>query len=206
MSEPLYVLYLEETAAAAFPAPGKPYIGSETELLTLAAEFEAGSEYPDTVRGIRRYFAGDRGVVHRIGGHEIPVLAPTTVLERGECRLAETELPYRNFMDETLTMRFQEAHIQQLLATLEERTCRFVRAAFTNLTYTDANGDQKPVDLYLVGYGGLLAYDQGSDGVIQVRNKLFVLEEVASDSVEVSLGNPDNLTFRCIFDDIFMED
>ena len=205
LNDEYYAICLDDPAVPAFCSFPKLYIGSEEDLLTLAANLDRDGVYAGTAAGIRSYFAGNTGVTHIIALAEIPVIQPVEVLDISELHLGARQWTHMNTWDCPYDLRFDSASVSQILVRHEGKILRCIRARFNGLTYLAFAGRWMPIGGTIFGHYSVLSIRPLRNGGYDFGTILYMCEDSAKSLAELwpKLNDPDALIFDSICAEVF---
>lgn len=200
-----YALHLWDASMPGICSFDKLYIGTEEDIKAVAKAMKEKDVYPETVKAIEDYFAGDINATHSVAYRTIPVLKPVMLKAQRSFTLGKRAWEHLNVWQCPYNMRFDGAEVSQIIIKYEEKYHRCIRARIKNLCYESIDGRYDNLDKMHWGNDFVLKVEYQDDG-FTIENLLYVGEIVYAKLKEAKADfEADNILFDGICDEIFGE-
>lgn len=198
-----YALHLWDASIPGFCSLDKMYIGTEEDIKSVAKIMEEEEHYPDTIKAIADYFAGNTEATHNIAYQEIPILTPVTLIAKRNFIIGKTEWEHLNTWQWPYNMRFDGAELSQIIIKYKNEYHRCLRAKIKNLQYKSVVGNYEPLGTSFWGNGFIFEVTE-NDSERTLENLLYV-SEIAYAKLKDAKADfeTDNIKFEGICDEIF---
>lgn len=182
MSEKYYVMRLLDYALTGYCLDSTMYVGTEEEIRAVISTMESYGIKDGTVDAVRRYLSGDKNVMRRVAGEDIPALEECKFISSAAFEVGNKEWNYTSPGGTPYHIRCDRARIKQILIQHKGMYYRLSRNWYDNLCYESPVGGNGVFGQMYNGPTYLYDVTQLDDGVIRINNRLYVLEVISENA------------------------